>query len=150
MRLSIRGILLGAAAFAVLSSATMVASADEGDVAYRKATMSAVGAHMKSMGAIVKGKVAHKDDIKAHARAMNDLSGIAAHIFPKGSGMGETKAKSAIWENPGDFKKALAAFQKASANMVMAADSGDSKAIGGALGGLGKSCKGCHSGFKSK
>ena len=64
--------------------------------------------------------------------------------------MGETEALLGIWENPGEFKKVVMAFQTAAAVMGAAADNGDVEGIKAALGELGKSCGGCHKVFHKK
>ncbi len=121
------------------------AFANEADVQYRKATMSALGGHVRALGAVVQGKVSHDEDLILHARAIGDLGKIVPHIFPKGSEGDGTKAKSAIWENPDEFQKAVDGFVSASGKIGSAADK---SAVAAALGELANSCKTCHSTFK--
>ncbi|MCP5371469.1 MAG: cytochrome c [Hyphomicrobiales bacterium] len=143
---------LGALAFAMglgLSPAATQAD-DEGAIKHRQAVMKAVGGNMGAMVAILKGQVGFMEDMPLHARAMNDLAQISARIFPQGSDFGETDAKEAIWEKPDAFKQRVQAFQDAAAALTKVAGSGDKGAIGGAIGNLGKSCKGCHDDFRKE
>lgn len=126
------------------------ASADEAAIKYRQGVMKALGGHMGSVAAIVKGKVAHKGHLAGHADAIAAIGKMTGDIFPKDSGMGKTGALPAIWEKPDDFAQAVAAFEDASVQFAMAANGGDMGAIGAALGGLGKSCGGCHKPFREK
>jgi cytochrome c556 len=89
------------------------------------------------------------DDLKVHTQALAELAIIAGHVFPEGSGTGETRALPAIWEKPDAFKKAYEAYQTAAANLAKTAET-DPKAVGAAVGALGKSCKGCHDDFRKE
>jgi len=139
--------------FAAITSALVLAigigaasADDEGAIKHRQAVMKAVGGNMGAMVAILKGQVGFMEDMPLHARAMNELAQISAKVFPEGSDFGETDALEAIWEKPEDFKKAVQAFQVAAGALNKVAGSGDR----GAIGNLGKSCKGCHDDFRKK
>jgi cytochrome c556 len=125
-------------------------SADEGALAYRKAVMGAIGGHMKSMVAIIKGQVPFKEHLRGHAHGMAELAKLSIHIFPKGSDVGKTTISPAVWEKPAEFEKAKMAFVQASADLAKAADSGDMGAFTKKFGPLGGSCKGCHTNFRIK
>ena len=125
-------------------------SADEGAIAHRKAIMTAIVGHVKATAAIVKKQVPFTEDLKGHAHALYELAKINAKVFPQGSGSGDTGALPAIWEKPAEFKAAVKAFETAAGNLAKAADGGDMGTFMEAFGGLGKSCKGCHSEFRKK
>jgi cytochrome c556 len=130
---------------------TLPASADEeGEIKYRKSVMTAIRGHMGAIAGIIKGKTVNKGDLKTHATAMAVLSKMAGNVFPEGSDFGETGSKAEVWEKPAEFKKAMVAFQSAADGLAKVAASGDMKAVGGAFGKLGKSCKGCHDTFREK
>jgi cytochrome c556 len=65
-----------------------------------------------------------------------------------GSDMIKSRAKPAIWENMGDFKKRLAKAQKASVAGVKAAKAGDAKGVSKAMKAM--SCGGCHKKYRGK
>ncbi|MBL6927633.1 MAG: cytochrome c [Rhodospirillales bacterium] len=137
--------------FALLATVlTAPAMADEAAIKYRQAVMKALGGHMGSVAAIVKGNVAHSGHLADHGSAIAGIGKMTADLFPKGSDMGKTSALPAIWEKPGDFAKAVAAFETASADFAMAAKGGDMGAVGAALGKLGTACGGCHKPFRMK
>lgn len=141
--------LSGAALGVVLALSPGLASADQAQIDYREAVMESIGGHMKALVAIVKGNVPYTQDAPVHARAIQPLAEMAGHIFPPESQTGKTEALPAIWEKPEKFKAAMTAFQTAAADLAKAAD-GDPTALAGAVGALGKTCKGCHDDFKKK
>jgi cytochrome c556 len=140
--------LVSAAVAAVLLTAG-AATADEGMITYRQSVMRANAAHLTAVVTIIKGQVPLTDDLKGHTHALAELATIAGHVFPEGSGTGETRALPAIWEKPEDFKKAYTAYQTAAANLAKTAET-DPKAVPAAVGELGKTCKACHDDFQKE
>ena len=138
---------------AALILATLLASplafGNEAEINYRQSAMKAVGGHMSSMGAILRGRV-HFEDFAIHANAMNELSRVVPKVFPEGSGGGKSESLPAVWEKPAEFQKAMDAFVKAANGMAEAANSGDMGKIGPAMQSLGQSCKGCHDDFRKE
>ncbi|MDH5749018.1 MAG: cytochrome c [Rhodospirillales bacterium] len=138
------------AALFVLAPVGPASADEEGEINYRKSVMKAISGHMGAMANIIKGKTVNKGDLKSHADAMAGLSNMAGNVFPKGSDFGETGTKAAVWQKPEEFKSAMTSFQSAADGMAKAVSGGDMKAIGGAFGNLGKSCKNCHDTFREK
>ena len=139
---------------ALLFSAVAVAAApafsDEATIKYRQSIYKSIGGHMGALAAIVKGEVPFTDDVGAHAQGLADLAQIAGHVFPEGSDKGaETEALPVIWEKPDEFKKRVADFQAAAANLASVAKS-EPKGVAPAVGALGKTCKACHDDFRKK
>lgn len=130
-------------------SLPVFAQADaESDIAYRKAVMTVVGGHMKSMGTILKGGI-HADQLAYHANGMRDVSILAPDLFPAGSGDGKTDALPEIWSQPEDFNAAMDRYLTAANGMAEAAATGEMQQIGPAMQKLGQSCKGCHDDYKA-
>lgn len=147
-----RAVFSIAIAAAILVGATAV-SAGEDDITYRKATMKAVGGHMKAIATILKKGVGDIKDVAIHANAMAGLAKISATSFPEGSGPmdGKTETKMDVWEKPEEFKKVTMAFIVEANKLAAIGGSGDKAAIGAQLGALGKNgCKACHDGFREK
>lgn len=137
-------------AAAVAGLLAVPAMADEGTIEYREAVYTAIGGHMKALGAIVKGQVPRNEDMKPHADAIAALSEITPHLFPEGSGKGKTDAKPEIWTKADDFKEDMDSFAKAAKAMAAAAGGSDEATIAAAFGELGKACKECHDSFREK
>jgi len=146
----LRTLFLASLAVAILGvSLSGPALADGHQIKFRKSIMTSIGGTMGGLVAVLK-KQASAEYAAPLASNMNALAKIAGGIFPEGSDFGETRALPAIWEKPADFKKAVAAFQMAAANLSKVADSGDMSSFGAAFGALGKACKGCHETFREK
>jgi cytochrome c556 len=136
-----------------LAGQALAADSPENLVKYRQSVMKAIGGHMGSIAAVVKGEVGFTGHVASHARDIKDMSLIVPDIFPANSGpmdYADTGALPEIWEDPAKFKLAVSAFQSAAAKFATVAEGGDMNAIGEGLGALGKSCGGCHKPFRKK
>ncbi len=142
-----KGAFVAALAALVMTTAVSSVQASEDQIKFRKTVMKGQGATMGALAAVVKGK-ANAKNAAGLAAALAALSRVAPGIFPKGSAKGKTRAKAEIWSKPKEFKAAVMAFQKASANLAKVAKGGNAGAIKKAFGGVGKSCGGCHKAFR--
>jgi cytochrome c556 len=62
----------------------------------------------------------------------------------------KTEALAKIWQDPEHFSKDIDKLTVASAALMVAAQSKDEGAIKKAIGGVGKTCGGCHDHFKEE
>lgn len=147
---SVTGCVLLAGAVTLFSTAAgPAAHADSSaDVKYRQAVMKALGNHMGSIAAIAKGEVGHAGHMAGHVAAIDALASMTGDVFPEGSGGDATRAKDEIWRDTAGFEAAVAAFRVAAAKLLEAAEAGDAGAVGAALGGVGRTCGGCHKAFR--
>ena len=152
MKFKVKLVISSALVALAIGAALPAVAADSADnaIKYRQTVMKAMAGHMGAIAAIVTGKISAKDDLKAHATAMEAMASVVPHLFPEGSDFGETEALPAIWQKPDDFKKAVAAYVTAADMMNKAAMGGDMAATGAALKALGGSCGGCHKSFREK
>ena len=105
------------------------------------------------MGAIVsilKNRLPLPSHIIDHARSIQQNSKMTLAMFPKGSGIGDTKAKSAIWETWLKFESATEAFVRESDKLAKVAKSGDMGAFAKQVRATGKTCRSCHKTFREK
>jgi cytochrome c556 len=120
-------------------------------VEQRQARMKALGASMKTLSAFAKGEAGAPDAQKAA-----DVLAAGGKAMPgwwaRGTAIGvsDSEAAPAIWTDPAGFRKQLAAFQRASAQMRSAARTGDVAKVGAELRSVGGTCKGCHDGFRKE
>ena len=138
---------LGAAAFAADEPANIIK--------YRQAFMSANGAHITMVAAMVKDEVSWDDELVGHAHALHEQSQNLLRLFPEGTAKGDvevdTRALPVIWERWDEFQQAAEAFEQESAKLVEAAESGDATAIAQQLAALGRSgCGDCHETFREE
>ena len=125
------------------------AHADDNAIKYRQSIYKAIGGHTQALGAIVKKEVPYTDDAVPHARALGALGPMVKHIFPEGSGTGDTGALPVIWERPADFEKVSTAFIDAAVALGEAAEAGPD-AIPPAFVKMVDTCKTCHDTFRKK
>ena len=71
-------------------------------------------------------------------------------MFPKGTGLGKTTAKPAIWENWSKYESAVQDFERESAKLAKVAESGDMKVLAKQVRATGKTCGGCHRNFRKR
>ena len=71
-------------------------------------------------------------------------------MFPKGTGIGNTKVKPAIWEKWSKFESAVQDFERESAKLAKVAESGDIEALAKQVRATGKTCGGCHRNFRQR
>ena len=133
-----------------LLSASHTALADpKNEITYRRATERALGGHMSALNTILSGRVKRgKGSVIVHSRAIGNIGKLYHTLYPKGSGQGRTRAKPLIWTKPNEFKKAIAAFKRASAKLAAVAGKGNPKTTKVAFKAVGKTCGVCHKLFR--
>ena len=142
------------AALTVLLSFCFIVSSSladsEGIIKYRKNVMKSTGGHMGAIVDILKNDLPLQAHILDHARSINQNSKMTLEMFPKGTGLGKTKAKSAIWENWSKFESVTEAFVRESDKLAKVAESGDMKAFAKQVRATGKTCGSCHKYFRKR
>jgi len=118
---------------------------------YRQSTFKMVGQHFGAMAAMVKGKVEYDAaSFAKNADAVAMLSQLAPNGFAVEGTHKKSRAKKEIWENKDGFAEAVTAFQTAAAALSEASKAGNLDKAKAAFGGVGKTCKGCHTDYRSK
>ena len=155
MKISKKSLLITAVTFATAISASTLAfaatEAQEDAADYRKSTFTMVGHHFGALAAMVKGEVDFDSDVYAkNAEALAAVTMLAPNGFEVEGTIEGSRSKAEIWENKADFDEKLKGFQVASAALAEAAKTGDEKAAKAAFGDVAKTCKGCHTEYRSK
>ena len=140
---------LSALFFIVIFSNSAFAQS-EGMIKYRKNVMKSTGGHMGAIIDILKNGLPLTAHIVDHARSINQNNKMTLSMFPKGSGLGDTKAKLAIWENWAKFESAANASVRESAKLAKVAASGDMGAFAKQVRARGKAFGGCHKNFRER
>jgi len=122
----------------------------KGIIKYRQNVMKSTAGHMGAIVDILKNDLPLQAHILDHARSIQQNSKMTLAMFPKGTGLGNTKAKPAIWENWSKFESAVKAFVRESAKLTKVAESGDIKAFAKQVRATGKACGGCHKNFRER
>jgi len=134
--------------FCFFSSSSLADS--KGIIKYRQNVMKATGGHMGAIVDILKNDLPLQAHILDHARSIQQNSKMTLAMFPKGTGIGNTKAKPAIWENWSKFESAVQDFERESAKLAKVAESGDMEALAKQVRATGKTCGGCHRNFRKR
>ena len=122
----------------------------KGIIKYRQNVMKATGSHMGAIVSILKNRLPLKSHIVDHAHSILQNSKMTLAMFPKNSGIGDTKAKKAIWENWSKFESATKDFIGESTKLAKLAESGDMKAFAKQVRATGKTCGSCHKYFRKR
>lgn len=144
---------------AVLSLSTLAAQPAksqkhaEKSTQLRQSVFSLLGSNMGPLGGMAKGKLAFDAKrIEKNALRINQLSLMIADYTRTDTSAFDlkTEALNKIWQQPEDFAKRIKNLTEASAHLQKVAATGDEAAIKKAIGGVGKTCGGCHDNFKKE
>jgi cytochrome c556 len=124
----------------------------EAAVEYRQAVMQMQAFHFGRIAAMANGKMPFDATVAAEdAALLNTIDKLPFVAFGAGTDMeASSKAKPAIWSARAKFDAEVTTFVDAVAALNVAAKTGNLDQIKTAVGGVGKSCKGCHDEYKSK
>jgi cytochrome c556 len=124
----------------------------EAAVEYRQAVMQMQAFHFGRIAAMANGKMPFDAKVAAEdAALLATIDKLPYVAFGPGTDMeASSKAKPAIWSNRAKFDAEVTTFVDAVAALNVAAKTGNLDQIKPAVGGVGKSCKGCHDEYKSK
>ena len=122
----------------------------KGIIKYRQNVMKSTAGHMGAIVDILKNDLPLQAHILDHARSIQQNSKMTLAMFPKGTGLGNTKAKPAIWENWSKFESAVEDFERESAKLAKVAESGDMEALAKQVRATGKTCGVCHRNFRKR
>lgn len=146
--------MLSAAAVLLLGTGLTAHAAEPGPadeiVKYRQAVMKSQGGHMAAAAAIIQGKVAFKDQLADHVKALEATTRDLNSLFPVGSDVGDTKALGEVWSNNDEFQKRAKDAQQKSAALAKAVAAGDTQNYGARLKETLDTCKSCHKDFRKK
>ena len=134
----------------IVSANEIVSAESAGIIKYRQNVMKAAAGHMGAIVGILKNKLPIKNHIIEHAQSLKKISKMTIAIFPKGSGIGRTKAKKSIWDNWSKFEKVSQNFAKESTKLLEIAKNGDMQTIASQVRKTGKTCGSCHKNFRKK
>jgi len=121
-------------------------------IKYRKSVMFLIAQHFGRMGAMVKEKIPYNPDVFArNAMLVETLSRLPweAVMLP-GTDAGDTTMNASVFAQQAKFKEVAQTFETQATKLVSAAQSGDFSASKTQFGEVGKSCKACHSQFRTK
>jgi cytochrome c556 len=104
---------------------------------------------LKPMVKMVRGEMEFDAGVVEQGlQTMQHTANTAGDLFPPGSETGgDTEAKSTIWTDRAGFEQALNDYAVAVEAAISAAPQ-SAEELKGVLGGITKTCKGCHDGYR--
>lgn len=139
---------LAAAAICLVGATAAFSASELGDK--READMKKIGGATAQLAGIAKGEKPYDAAVvKASLSTINTTIKEFPTLFPADKPDEDGHASPKIWEDMAGFK--AHADELASVSGKLLADlPADQKAVGGALGQLGKVCSACHQDFRLK
>nr|CRH06867.1 putative Cytochrome c, class II [Candidatus Magnetococcus massalia] len=150
-----KSVVLAAAIMAGVVMSHGVAQAADADatIKHRRGVMTVIGANMGAMGCYMKGQCDYNPKVLAkQAKSLQFAATLSLESFRQNVRGGTVKstASDKIWSEWDAYARGTQMMQDRAADLVTAVKTGDKKQIGMAMGGLGKTCKGCHDNFRVK
>jgi len=146
------GTLLSAAVIGLVISATAAAQVKpEVLVKQRQAAMTLQGKYFGPMAAMAQDKAPFKADAVAYNASLLDaLARMPWDGFDASTKDVKSATLPAAFTDTAKFKAAQDQFQSAVDKLVAASKGSDMAATKAAIGGVGKTCGGCHDNFRQK
>lgn len=146
------GTLLSAAVIGLVISATATAQVKpEVLVKQRQAAMTLQGKYFGPMAAMAQDKAPFKADVVAYNASLLDaLARMPWDGFDASTKDAKSATLPAAFTDTAKFKAAQDQFQSAVDKLVAASKGSDMAATKAAIGGVGKTCGGCHDNFRQK
>lgn len=119
----------------------------------RQSIFKLLGSNMGPLGAMAKGKIPlDAKVVEKNAVRINQLSLMIADYTRTDTSKFDvkTEALAKIWQEPEHFGKDIDKLTVASSALIAAAKSNNESDIKKAIGGVGKTCGGCHDDFKEE
>lgn len=145
-----------AVAIAALAGAVAVAEAQTNaaaSITARQEAMKANGGAMRTLTPMVRGEQPWNQQAAIQAATtLNNTSKAIPGAFPQGSGpeAGKTDALPAVWQNWADFQTKSKALETESAKLLQLAQAGDEAGFKAQFPNVGRTCGGCHEGYRVK
>jgi len=144
--------LLSAAAIGLVMCASAAAQVKpEVMVKQRQAAMTLQGKYFGPLGAMAQDKAPFKADVVANNASLLDaLSRMPWDGFDASTKDVKSATLPAAFTDTAKFKAAQDQFHSAVEKLVAASKGSDMAATKAAIGGVGKTCGGCHDNFRQK
>ena len=147
-------VLIGTAALlsgSIISGFVGAHQGATGVVKERMELMKTLGDRMKSMAAMVKGKVPFDaGQMAAGAQEIQDKAPKIVHLFPEGSVQKPSEALPSIWQQWDRFSELTDRLTSEARALSDIAVAGSKREIMVQFTKVGKTCSGCHTDFRKE
>lgn len=122
-----------------------------GVVKMRMDHMKAIGADMRRISSMVRGKTRFDGLEIAAASKRIAVNGLKFNkLFPEGTSGEPSQASEKIWKDWQGFNRAMNTMVKSTAYLAKVASGGNTNEVKVGYRGLGKTCSGCHRNYRVK
>jgi len=146
-----KSLLAAGLAVALVSGSALAQMKPEVMVKQRQAAMTLLGKYWGPMAGMMQGRVPY--DVKViqrNAGFLDNISRMPWDGFAESTKDVKSAALPAIWSDSAKFAEAADRLQNEASKLYAVSRSGDEAAVKAQLGAVGKSCGGCHEGFRQK
>lgn len=120
-------------------------------VKQRQAAMTLIAKYFGPLGGMAQGRVPYNQQtVQRNAAILDVLKDTPWDGFHENTKGVKSAALPAVWEKPGEVKQGIERFQAEVGKLVQVSKSGDEAAVKAQIGAVGKTCGGCHDGFREK
>lgn len=140
-----------ALALGVAAGAAFAQAKPETLVKQRQAVMTLQGKYYGPMAAMAQGKAPYNADVvRRNAAYLDNLSRMAWDGFDPSTKDVKSATLPAAYEQQAKFRDAANRLENEAHKLYQVSRSGDEAAVKAQIGAVGKSCGGCHEGFRQK
>lgn len=152
MKKILRFLLVSVLLFGIFGAAHAQFDKPDFAIKYRQAAMFLISQHFGRLAAMVNEKASYNKEVfQDNAMVVEILSRLPWQAFMMpGTDKGDTALKSSAFEQQAKFNELARAFEKQATDLAAEAKSADFEAIKTQFGEVAKSCKACHSQFRSR
>lgn len=120
-------------------------------VKQRQAAMTLIAKYFGPLGGMAQGRVPYNQQtVQRNAAILDVLKDTPWDGFHENTKGVKSAALPAVWEKPGEVKQGIERFQSEVGKLAQVSKSGDEAAVKAQIGAVGKTCGGCHDGFREK
>lgn len=135
---------------AAIASSSPAPAQEDKRITYRQALMSAIGANMKAVATIYRGRLANHKDINAHGQQLEIAAKLVEAAFREKVQSPKSQSKPEVWSEWAKFVEIVNEFRAASGTLASVGKTDDLKEVGLAIKAVGKSCASCHQLYRVK
>lgn len=155
MKKTLSALLIGAALTPLMSQAAPAKSEKQAlnAIQFRQALLQLTRSNVGALGAMAKGVIPYDTAVmQTKGMRLEQLSLMMEDYFRTDTSNFKlgTDALPVIWEQPEDFKSKIDNLTQAAKNLQQVAASDNESQYQAAIGGVMKTCKGCHDTYKAE
>jgi cytochrome c556 len=120
-------------------------------VKQRQAAMTLIAKYFGPLGGMAQGRVPYNQQtVQRNAAILDVLKDTPWDGFHESTKGVKSAALPAVWDKQAEVKQGIDRFTSEVGKLAQVSKSGDEAAVKAQIGAVGKTCGGCHDGFREK